>query len=119
MESCTKILFLKDAKENPNSNVAILVNNRDIFMQIDSVNNIIYDENAYMKCHASWQMEPLQFPPPKDININMMPIQVNYGHIILPDYLRDYEYVIFQCIRHQAGGWEKTSRVVYLTTAIF
>lgn len=86
---------------------------------------LTHSEEAFMPYHAFDRCGDFEFPRPKDINVNMMPISIPLDLATLPDYLHDYKYIIADCVRPQwiinhateymNKSHEYVSKVAYLT----
>lgn len=126
-----KIYILKNAKENPSAPENIIASNIDVFQLIfrnikeeyDYVSrllkeHVIQSNTSYIKSHIYDNQN--MFPPPSDININMMPIDMVRLKDTLPDYAKGYTKLILFCIRQQMEGWlrndvNEKGKIAYLT----
>ena len=124
-----KIYILKKAKENPNTPENVFASNTDVFNLVfkhikedyDYMKNLI--QECIIKTDKAYKTHKLYanlFPPPSDININMMPIDLSRLKETLPEYVKGYSEIIRYCICQQIGGWLREDilnkgKIAYLT----
>jgi hypothetical protein len=85
---------------------------RDIFNLVDNdwyAKHIEWTEQAY-----SIRLKVL-FPPPRGININMMPINICDYPLKIPEECQGYRTMIFWCRRHIIEDAHSSTKVAYLT----